>query len=457
MGYRAYPEYKDSGVEWLGRVPADWEVRRLKFVASHNDETLPENTDDQYEIEYVDISSVDLVQGITSTENMPFEKAPSRARRVVRHGDTLVSTVRTYLKAIAAVSNPPDNLIASTGFTVIRANNEIDTGFLACYLQSQGFVDAVVANSTGVSYPAINASDLVCLSVAYPADKKEQAKIAQFLDHKTAQIDRLIEKKQELIEKFQEQRTATITQAVTKGLDSNAGMKDSGVEWLGRVPEHWDIHQLSLLTKTIQTGPFGSQLHASDYVEGGVPLINPAHLVAGSINPEEQSAVDTKTVERLSRHKLRAADIIMARRGEIGRCAFVEEEQAGWLCGTGSLIIRFATGNSRFFSTVISSGGFSKKLELHAVGTTMLNLNPTIIGRMLVPVPPLAEQNQIVSYIDSATKKIDRSITKARETIARLHEYRTALITAAVTGQIDVRDWQAPEPIQESAANKEVA
>src|SRR5690606_22823712 len=123
---------------------------------SHNDETLPENTDDQYVIEYVDISSVDLVQGITSTECMPFEKAPSRARRVVKHGDTLVSTVRTYLKAIATISTPPENLIVSTGFAVIRAGDEIDAGFLSYYLQSEGFVNAVVANSIGVSYPAIN-------------------------------------------------------------------------------------------------------------------------------------------------------------------------------------------------------------------------------------------------------------------------------------------------------------
>ncbi len=148
--YPGYAEYVDSGVEWLGSIPAGWEVKRLKDVATYNDEVLEEKTDPDYELEYVDISSVDLVQGITNQERMIFENAPSRARRKVRHGDTIISTVRTYLKAIATIRNPPPNMIVSTGFAVIRPKKMFDPNYLAYILQSEGFVGDVVTFSVGV-------------------------------------------------------------------------------------------------------------------------------------------------------------------------------------------------------------------------------------------------------------------------------------------------------------------
>ncbi|WP_312929699.1 restriction endonuclease subunit S [Stutzerimonas nitrititolerans] len=455
MGYQAYPEYKESGVEWLGKVPADWEVQRLKFVASHNDETLPENTDDQYEIEYVDISSVDLVQGITSTENMPFEKAPSRARRVVRHGDTLVSTVRTYLKAIAAVSNPPDNLIASTGFTVIRANNEIDTGFLACYLQSQGFVDAVVANSTGVSYPAINASDLVCLSVAYPADKKEQAKIAQFLDHKTAQIDRLIEKKQELIEKLQEERVTIITQVVTRGLTPTITLKDSGVEWLGKIPRHW---QCVGFTKSISS-QVDYRGKTPEKVQEGVFLVTAKNIKDGTINYElsKEYVRDDQYDEIMSRGKPEIGDLLFTTEAPLGEVANIDRTDIA----LAQRVIKFrgeATKLDNYFARYwFMSRPFQDHLKSLATGSTALGIKASKLFELRIALPPFEEQVSIRNFLDERLQALTATEAKITEAIESLQEYRTALITAAVTGQIDVRDWQAPEPIQESAANKEVA
>jgi type I restriction enzyme S subunit len=161
---------------------------------------------------------VDLVNGITTVEALPFEEVPSRARRIVRDGDTIISTVRTYLKAIAAIEAPPDNMIVSTGFAVVRPLEFIDSGFLGYALQSTGFIDAVVANSTGVSYPAINPTTLVCLPVCYPEDKKEQHQIAAFLDWKTGQIDALIAKgfANPLLTEY---RTAVITAATTGKID----------------------------------------------------------------------------------------------------------------------------------------------------------------------------------------------------------------------------------------------
>ena len=242
LKYKPYPAYRPSGVEWLEEIPAHWEVRRLKYLATVNDEALTETTDPDTEITYVDIGNVDSVRGITGTEDLMFEDAPSRARRIVRQGDIIISTVRTYLKAIVRIESTDANLIVSTGFAVIRPR-DLDERFGAYALSAPYFVEGVLAHSVGVSYPAINASELVCLDVAYPSFTEQRA-IAAFLDRETTRIDELVAKKERLIGLLQEKRTALISRAVTRGLDPNAPMRDSGVEWLGEIPAHWEVKRL---------------------------------------------------------------------------------------------------------------------------------------------------------------------------------------------------------------------
>jgi type I restriction enzyme S subunit len=193
MKYPAYPHYKPSGIEWLGEIPEHWGVLRLKYIATINDEALPETTDPDYEFNYVDIGSVDAAKGIVATETYRFEDAPSRARRIVRDGDTIISTVRTYLRAIVAIREPVENMIVSTGFAVVRPRT-LDASFLSYALRSPFFVETVVSRSTGVSYPAINAPEVGNIGVTLPS-LDEQRAIAVFLDRETARIDALIEKK----------------------------------------------------------------------------------------------------------------------------------------------------------------------------------------------------------------------------------------------------------------------
>jgi type I restriction enzyme S subunit len=265
-GKRAtYPAYKPSGVTWLGDVPAHWDVRRLKYTASINDEALPETTDPDYEFTYVDIGSVDAIRGIVATETHRFENAPSRARRIVRDGDTIVSTVRTYLRAIAAIRDPQENLIVSTGFAVVRPR-KLDPGYLSYALRSPFFVDTVVSRSTGVSYPAINAPEVGNIGITLPS-LAEQRAIAAFLDRETARIDALIEKKRRQIELLQEKRSALISHAVTKGLDPNAPMKPSGIEWLGLVPKHWAVVRVRRIGRVCQGRSFPHSIQGSEHDE----------------------------------------------------------------------------------------------------------------------------------------------------------------------------------------------
>ena len=226
-----YPAYRDSGVEWLEQIPEHWTARRLKSVCSTNDESLSETEDPLRPMSYVDIGSVDPTAGITTTEAMVFEDAPSRARRLVRDGDTIVSTVRTYLRAIAPIINPSREMVVSTGFAVIRPR-ALDPWFASWALREHGFVSEIVAQSTGVSYPAINASLLGLLNVPVPP-LPEQRLIAAFLDRATVRIDDLVAANGlikdrgnqttgaigMLIERLQEYRSALVTAAVTGKID----------------------------------------------------------------------------------------------------------------------------------------------------------------------------------------------------------------------------------------------
>ncbi len=208
---------KDSGIDWLGAIPEHWEVRRLKYFATCNDEALPDSTDPLFLMEYVDIGSVDEFKGIVSRESVQFGSAPSRARRIVRDGDIVISTVRTYLRAIAAIANAPPHLVVSTGFAVIRPR-KLDSAFASYAVRAPYFVEGIVANSVGVSYPAINPDQLVCLTIACPNIDEQQA-IAGFLDRETAKIDALVAKVREAIGRLKELRTALISAAVTGKID----------------------------------------------------------------------------------------------------------------------------------------------------------------------------------------------------------------------------------------------
>jgi type I restriction enzyme S subunit len=204
---------KESGIEWLGEIPEHWEAKRLKYVASINDEVLSETTDENYEIRYVEISNVKNGVGIVETTTYLFKDAPSRARRIVKDGDVIVSTVRTYLKSIAKIDMPPPNLIASTGFAVIRPRN-LNSDYLGYLFYSEFLIGEIISLSTGVSYPAINANQIGDIFIPIPP-LSEQKSIVEFIEAKSKKIDTKIARTEKLIELLTEYRTTLISEVVT--------------------------------------------------------------------------------------------------------------------------------------------------------------------------------------------------------------------------------------------------
>jgi type I restriction enzyme S subunit len=444
--YHCYPIYKKQlGSDWIGEIPSHWQVLRGKYVfkevnerSKNGDETLLSVS------EYYGVKP----RGEKIAEGEHLSRAESLVGYKKCEFNDLVMNIMLAWKSGQGVSKYQG--IVSPAYSVFRFFDNANPDFMHYLFRTNLYTGHFKTRSTGVidSRLRLYPESFFNVAVILPS-MKEQAQIANFLDHETAKIDILIEKQQQLIKLLKEKRQAVISYAVTKGIPNkehpNVPMKDSGVEWLGEVPEHWVVAQLKFNTRLMQTGPFGSQLHAEDYVEDGVPLINPAHMLNGIIMPDQQVTVDLETQERLCRHKLSEGDIIFARRGELGRCAVVQKEQAGWLCGTGSLK---ATLNERLIPEyaylLITSDGVISEFSLESKGSTMDNLNTETLGKIRTPVPPVGEQKAILEYVDTVSGKYKLLIDKAYNAIELIKERRTALISAAVTGKIDVRNWNQP-------------
>ncbi|WP_081401738.1 restriction endonuclease subunit S [Acinetobacter nectaris] len=443
--YQKYAEYKDSGVEWLGKIPSHWNSKSLKYLCTYNDDVLSETISKDTEIQYVDIGSVSAVYGISHIETMTFNDAPSRARRIVKDGDVIVSTVRTYLEAIAPIENPPKNLIVSTGFSVIRPSQYLNKCFAAYCLKAKGFIKEVVARSVGVSYPAINSSELVNIiipSVPY----LEQTQIANFLDHETAKIDTLIAKQEKLIELLKEKRQAVISHAVTKGLNPNVKMKASGIEWLGDVPEHWSVTKIGFHTLKIGSGktPKGG---AEIYQDQGILFIRSQNIYNDGlrIDISENTYISEAIHDDMSNSKVYSGDILLnITGGSIGRSSLVPDEFPEANVNQHVCIIRVRNYLQDFLALVIQSDLIQAQIQSIQTGGNREGLNFEQISNFYFALPSIEEQELLFKYIQCKVFEYRELEAKANTAIQLMQERRTALISAAVTGKIDVRHWKNP-------------
>jgi type I restriction enzyme S subunit len=436
MSVPAYPAYKDSGVAWLGEVPAHWGVDRLLDVASYNDEVLADGTPADFEIDYVEISGVSAGCKDLATTTVTFREAPSRARRVVRDGDILISTVRTYLRAIATVGEAPTNLVASTGFAVVRPRS-VHAGFLGFAVQAEAFIAEVISKSVGVSYPAINGSDLVRIRIPVPPPT-EQAAIAAFLDRETGKIDALVEEQRRLIALLKEKRQAVISHAVTKGLNPQAPLKPSGIDWLGEVPAHWEVKRLKHAGRLLGGSGFP---HDDQGVEGEeLPFFKVGDLAKaedGRMMQRGDHSISVGTAKELRASIVPPGSVVYAK---IGAALLLNRRRVVIVpCCIDNNMTAFTPREDQVTSAWswywLSTLDFGKVVNPGAVPS----LSEGDQAELPILVPPMVEQRQIAAMLDTETGKIDALVRTAERGIALLAERRAALISAAVTGKIDVR------------------
>ena len=450
MNLPPYPKYRPSGVEWIGDVPEHWEVKRLKYSASINDEVLAETTDPDLELSYVDIGSVHPVNGITSSEAMVFEDAPSRARRIVRDGDTIVSTVRTYLRTIAPIRNPVPHTIVSTGFAVVRPRS-VSPKFMSFALSEPGFIEAIVARSVGVSYPAVNASEIGMLPIPIPETAEQQA-IADFLDHETANLDALVAKQKTVIERLKEKRAALVTRTVTRGLPPAAAcdiglkpyskFKPSAIEWLDEIPKHWRHQRISLLARSgAKTFTDGDWVELPYITTEGIRLLQTGNIGIGEYREQGFRYIDESSFDELRCTEVKPQDILICRLAEpVGRACLAPDFSCRMITSVDVCILKIADFmECRYVAYLFSSNAYLAFVESLCRGGTRDRISRSMLGAIRVPVPPYVEQRSISDLLDQKTEKIDDLIANIEIFIEHLQEYRSAIINAAVTGKIDVR------------------
>ena len=414
------------------------ERRRLKYAATINDETLSDETDADYELQYVDISNVDSLGKIRTITTYPFADAPTRARRRVRDGDVIISCVRTYLQAIAPIAAPPDNLIVSTGFAVVRPSADVlDAAFSRYALREPSFLAEVEMRSVGVSYPALNASDLGDIPVHLPPEPHQRA-IADYLDREMARLDALVAAKERALALLAEKSRALITRAVTRGLDPGAPFCDSGIPWLGEIPVHWEIWKLGH-SAALGNGSTPSRNNAAYWIDGTIPWLNSSVVNQYEATRADQFVTDVALREcHLPLVKSGSVLVAITGQGKTRGQAVVLSFDAT----VNQHLVYISPDHSRLDPwflrwTLLSAYEFLRSISDDAGGTKGA-LRCEDVANVHVPVPPLDEQCAIVSHIANEASKLDELRVATKKATALLKERRVSLIAAAVAGLIDV-------------------
>ena len=419
--YRPYPAYKDSGVEWLGEIPDHWEVKRLKQVCTFGyGDSLATDSRTDGEVQVYGSN------GAVGTHECANALGPCLV--IGRKG------------SFGKVNHSPRAVFAiDTTFFVDRRHTDADLRWLY-YMLSDIQLDAATKDS---AIPGLHREDAYARRVLL-CGLREQRAIAAFLDRETAKIDTLVAKKERLVELLQEKRSALISHAVTKGLDPDAPLKDSGVEWLGEIPAHWNCLSIARVTLSRCDGPFGSNLKSQHYSDNGVRVIRLQNIGAPDFLDSDQVYIEATHARTLGDHSVLKGDLLVAGLGDdvhpVGRAcvapagldqAIVKADCFRFRIDQKKALSEFAA--YQLSATALAAAGY------FVTGSTRLRMNLTTTAAKKIALPPLPEQRTIAAFLDRETAQIDGLVAKVREAIDRLKELRTALISAAVTGKIDVR------------------
>jgi type I restriction enzyme, S subunit len=451
---KPYPEYKESGIEWLGNIPEHWYTYKLKFLSSVQFSNVDKHTKEEENpvrlCNYTDVYYNDII-----SDKINFMNATANVTEIMkyglRRGDVLITKDSEDWNDIAVpayVADDFDNVLCGYHLAQIRPDEEIiHDKYLFYSFLSRGLNDQFRISANGITRYGLGKYWLdngVFLVPTIP----EQHAIAAFLDRETSRIDTLIAKKQRQIELLQEKRSALISHVVTKGLDPNVKMKDSGVEWLGEVPEHWEVKKIRRVFNVIN----GSTPSSSnpEYWDGEINWVTPDDLGLLENNTiyETRRKITVSGYESCGTTLVPVGCIVLSTRAPIGHLALTGVP----LCsnqGCRLLALRNEQNNTKYFYYLLFVA--RPKLEGLGQGSTFKELSRTNLENVELSYPPIDEQSDIVRYLDEECNKIDSLIKKIKISIEKLREYRTALISAAVTGKIDVREQIKDEEIRIAA------
>lgn len=454
---KRYDSYKDSGVEWMNKIPSNWEKSRIRMVgdlyggltgkkgSDFNDE---DNSSNKPFVPFTNIFnntyiSKDHFQYVNVEEN-------ENQNRVLKNDLFFLMSSESYedLGKCSILLEDVEELYLNSfckGFRI--KDSKVYPLFLNYQLLGSLHKEMISVEGNGFTRINLRQDRLLDIPVFIPP-LSEQQQIVSFLDTKTSLIDSLIEKTKRKIELLKEKRTSLINEVVTKGLNPNVEMKDSGVEWIGEIPSHWKYIPTKYFTEEkngVQTGPFGTQLNTKDYVESGVKVMNQKTLIDENYDIGDEF-ISYDKFEELNGFDVQKGDIIMGTRGSFGRgkrttfgkVSIVPE-------GLGDLVLHPCLIRIRlkedfvkkryYYFYINDSTHFLEDIKTTSNSTTIEVIYGITLKDIRIPVPPIFEQQQIVEYLDEQTQKIDKTISIENKRIELLKEYRQSLISEVVTGK----------------------
>ncbi|TGP40558.1 restriction endonuclease subunit S [bacterium M00.F.Ca.ET.228.01.1.1] len=429
MSLPRYPQYKDSGVAWLGQVPGHWQVRRLGFYFNERREKVSDK--DYPALSVTKAGIVPQLETAAKTDN-------GDNRKKVCTGDFVINS-RSDRKGSAGMSRLEGSV--SLINTVLQPTSGIDIEYAHHLLKSVPFQEEFYRYGKGIVADlwSTNYSEMRNIVLALPS-LEEQAAIAALLDRETDKIGALIAEQEKLLALLAEKRLATISHAVTRGLNPDAPMKDSGVEWLGEVPAHWDVVPLMHLTHCSRPIMYGIVLPGPN-VDTGIPIVKGGDVKEHRLRLELLNRTTAEIEAPYARARLRPLDIVYSIRGTIGDAEVVPDELVDANITQDVARISPASGiQTRWLLHVMKSRPVFVQLEQRSLGAAVRGINIFELKRARIPVPPSKEREAIAAFLDAETTKVDTLKAEAEHAIELLKERRSALIAAAVTGKIDVRD-----------------
>jgi len=442
MKLKPYPKYKDSGVQCIGEIPEGWEVKELKYLVkdlSGNGFPEEEQGKDSGDIPFYKVSDINGPEKFVETANNFVSKKttknhnwnliPEYSLIAPKIGEALKKNHRKITKVRCIIDN---NCIAFKTFNVDYNYNY----YLFKLINFEWFVNPGAVPSLSV--------EKLRSSMVPLAPLPDQTAIANFLDKKTSKIDALIEKDKKLIELLKERRASLINHAVTKGLDPNVKMKDSGIEWIGEIPEGWEVRKIK--NNSYIKGRIGWHgLTSEEYSDEGAYLVTGTDFKNGYIKWENCYHVNWERYKEDPYIHLKKEDVLITKDGTIGKVAFIKELPDKATLNSGIFVVRPLNQKykPKFMYWVLNSLAFERFFDFVKQGATISHLYQETFERFFFPIPPLPEQTAIVIFLNKATSKIDKNIKLIEKKINLLEEYKKSLIHNVVTGKVDVRGVEA--------------
>jgi len=437
-----YEKYKDSGVEWIGEIPNDWELLRLKYASEiigrigfrgYTIADIVEKNLGAISLSPSNISNQKL--NLDECTYISWEKYDESPEIQIFPRDIVMVKTGSTIGKVAIIPDFTDKITINPQLVVLK-NLKLDPKFIYYTITSRYFQSLFVIYSAGGSTPAISQEKMNNFSFVAPPSLTEQTAIANYLDKKTSELDALITKKEKLIELLKEERTAIINQAVTKGLNQDVEMKDSGVEWLDIVPKHWKVKRLKYLGEAIGGLTYSPNqvVESSKY---GKLVLRSSNIQKGKLELNDNVYVNMEISEKLT---LKKGDILICSRNGsrhlIGKNICIDERTAGQTFGAFMMIFR--AEEWRFLYYFFNSQIFSSQSSLF-LSATINQLTAGTINSFLIAIPnSFEEQTAIAEYLDKKTTELDLIVSKTNQEITLLKEYKTALIAEVVTGKVKV-------------------